>query len=123
MVPGVSAASGPTPMAFSPILTLPALVTTLSGTERKPGYAGLKVMGTVHTVPAGFEVKPSAAHPVILPTVYSCLFPCEAEIVKLVMVSAWVVCRNRFCGALLLMTAVEGKVRGDTSRMTLLEAS
>jgi len=49
---------------------------------------------------------------VTVPTVYSCLFPCETGTVKLVMVSAEVVFRRIFCGALLLETFVAGKAIG-----------
>src|ERR1700730_2655376 len=105
---GVNTASGPVPIPVSPKLMLPVLVTTWSGTHLLPGYAGVKVMGIVQIVPAGLLAP--IVHPVIVPTLYSCLPPWDCGTLMLVIVSAAVVCRRIFCTALLAPTAVAGKL-------------
>src|ERR1700733_2837282 len=108
MIAGVSAASGPWPMPVRPKLILPVLVTTWSGTHLLPGYAGVKVMGIVQTVPAGLLA--AIVQPVILPTLYSCFPSWDCGIVMLVIVSAAVVWRRISCTALVAPTAVDGKL-------------
>ena len=74
-------------------------------------------MGTVQMVPEAFDVKPSAVQPVMVPTVYSCFPPCEAgTVMLLLMVSAAVVCRSRFCVELLPIV-VAGKAKRPAFRM------
>jgi hypothetical protein len=55
---------------------------------------------------------PSTAQPLTVPIVYSCLLPCETGTVKPLIVSAEVVFKRIFCGALLLATFVAGKAMG-----------
>src|SRR5581483_1635511 len=122
---GVNTANGPTPIPIKPKLILPVLVTTFSGTHRLPGYSGEKVIGIVQVVFTGLTVAPFMVQPLIVPTEYSCLPPCDCGTVMLVIVSVAVVASKTLTGELLEPIFVFWKllVEGDISRMRLLIAS
>ena len=103
--------SGPVPMPVSP--TVPTMLLplfTVSAPVRRPGYCGLKVIGTVQIVPAALLVTPSVAQPVTAPTVNSCAPFCALGTVMLLMALAAVSSTEMFCEAEAAPTAVVGKV-------------
>src|ERR1700761_3481968 len=106
-MPGVSAATGPMPMPVRPTLKLPPVLTTCRGIHRCPGYAGVKVIVTVQTVPAGLLAP--TVQPVIDWIAYSCLPPWDCGIVMLVRVPVAGNVNVMFCGALVVATGIAGR--------------
>ena len=81
MIPGESAICGAVPIPVRPKLNSPApVVVTTRGTPRTPEKAGLKVTGIVQIVPA--ERGLPLAHPVTVPTAYSCAPPSDCGTVN-----------------------------------------
>src|ERR1700730_2120400 len=70
--PGVTATSGPWPTPARPAVPITSpLLLIVSVPMRMPGYCGLKVMGTVQTVPEALLLPPML-QPVTVPTENSC---------------------------------------------------
>jgi hypothetical protein len=75
---------------------------------RRPGYCGLKVMGTVQTVPDMLTL-PLTLQPVTVPTVNSCTPFCAAGTVMLLMAVADCKVIRTFCEGEDDPTAVVGR--------------
>src|ERR1700735_5201774 len=108
--PGDTPTSGPCPMAATPAIpTTSLLLFSDNGADRIPGYCGLNVTGTWHTVPAAFTVPPKV-QPVTVPTTNSCTPFCAVGVVILLIAVAACNVMETVVAAELEPTAVVGSV-------------